>query len=74
VLTELDTSLHVRDLVFPDNVTVLSDADVVVARVASPRVSEEELAPAAVAAEAPEAEEAVVEPSAEAEPEAKSED
>jgi large subunit ribosomal protein L25 len=73
-LAELDTSLHVRDLVFPGNVTVLSDPDVVVARVASPRVSEEELEPAAAAEEAPaeEAEEETPEPAAasESEPEA----
>jgi large subunit ribosomal protein L25 len=73
-LTELDTSLHVRDLVFPENVTVLTDPDVVVTRVASPRVAEEELAPAAEAAEeeAEEAAEAAEEPAeekAEAEPE-----
>jgi large subunit ribosomal protein L25 len=55
-LTELDTALHVRDLTFPDTVTVLSDPDVVIARVASPRVSEEVEEPTAEAA-APAAEE-----------------
>ncbi len=55
VLTELDMSIHVRDLNVPANVTVLTDPDVVVARVESPRVAEvveAEAAPAAAGAEA----------------------
>jgi large subunit ribosomal protein L25 len=51
-LTELDTALHVRDLVVPSNVTVLNDEDVVVVRVASPRISVEGEEPAEVEAEA----------------------
>jgi large subunit ribosomal protein L25 len=54
-LTELDTSIHVREIEVPANVTVLTEEDVVVATVSSPRVSAEELeemgAPAAAAAE-----------------------
>jgi large subunit ribosomal protein L25 len=51
-LRDFDAVLHVRDLVVPDGVTVLTDADEPLARVQPPRV-EEELAPAA---EAPAAE------------------
>ncbi len=49
-LKELDTALHVRDLTVPANITVLTDPDVVVARVTSPRVVEEEEEVAAAAA------------------------
>jgi large subunit ribosomal protein L25 len=57
-LAELDSSLHVRDLDVPSNVTVLTDPDVVVVSVSSPRISveEEEAAPVAEEAEVPEAE------------------
>ena len=72
-LAELDSALHVRDLNVPATLTVLSEPDVVVARVASPRVVEEEevVAPteaeAAVAAgEAPAADESAEEEPAEA--------
>jgi large subunit ribosomal protein L25 len=41
VLTQVDTAIHVRDIKVPENVTVLSDLDVVVAQVAAPRVSVE---------------------------------
>lgn len=51
-LAELDMAIHVRDLEVPANVTVLTDPGVVVASVASPRVAEEELVPAAAAPEA----------------------
>jgi large subunit ribosomal protein L25 len=69
-LTELDSSLHVRDLEVPSNVTVLTDPDVVVVSVSSPRVSVE-------GEEAAEAEAEAEEPTAEAEgeaPEAKEEE
>lgn len=68
VLTELESSIHVRDIKVPEKVTVLTDGDVVVARVASPRLAvEEEEAPAAVEEEAPEAAAAEAEaPAAEA--------
>jgi large subunit ribosomal protein L25 len=57
VLAELESSVHVRDLVVPGNVTVLNEPDAVVVKVESPRVMEEELAPAE-AEEAAEGEEA----------------
>jgi large subunit ribosomal protein L25 len=41
VLTELEQSLHVRDLPIPGNVTVLTDPEVMVVKISSPRVSEE---------------------------------
>ena len=55
VLQELESTLHVRDLAVPTNITVLSDPDIAVVKIASPRVAaEEELPAAAAAAEAPE--------------------
>jgi large subunit ribosomal protein L25 len=61
-LTELDTSLHVRDLDVPANVTVLTDPDVVVVGVSSPRIAvEEEEAAAAAEEEEAAAPEAVAE-------------
>jgi large subunit ribosomal protein L25 len=65
-LRELDSSLHVRDLEVPANVTVLNDPDVVVVSVSSPRVALEE----EEAAAAEEAEEAEAEGEAEGEGEA----
>ena len=60
VLAELESAVHVRDLNVPSNVTVLNDEDVMVVKVAAPRVAEEEeVAPAAEAAA--EAEAAVAE-------------
>jgi large subunit ribosomal protein L25 len=50
-LDSFETILHVRDLIVPAGVTVLTDADEPLARVQPPRV-EEELFPGAVAAEA----------------------
>jgi large subunit ribosomal protein L25 len=53
-LANLEDTLHVSDLVIPAGVTLLTDPEVVVAKVASPRVSlelEEEEAAAAEAAE-----------------------
>lgn len=41
-LMELESSIHVRDLVLPPSVEVLSDVDQVVAKVAPPRVAEKE--------------------------------
>jgi len=40
-LAELEQSLHVGDLPIPSNVTVLTDADVMVVKVSTPRVSVE---------------------------------
>jgi large subunit ribosomal protein L25 len=60
-LVDFDTAIHLRDLTLPANVTLLSDPDEVVAKVAAPHVIEEPV----VAAEAP-----VEEPAAEAKPEA----
>lgn len=51
-LRDFDAVLHVRDLVVPDGVTVLTDADEPLARVQPPRVEEE----LAAVAEAPAAE------------------
>jgi large subunit ribosomal protein L25 len=43
-LQELDAAIRVRDLEAPPGVLILTDPDVVVARVAAPRVVEEEVA------------------------------
>jgi large subunit ribosomal protein L25 len=56
---DMGQSLHVRDLVLPEGVTVKSDPDLAVATVVAPR-AEEEVAPAAVVAEG----EAAAEPGA----------
>ena len=67
VLTQLDQSLHVRDLAVPETVTVLNDPDVVVVKVEAPRISEEleaereEIAAAAEATAAAEESEAAAE-------------
>lgn len=42
-LQELDAAIHVRDLEVPAGVEILTDPDVVIARVAVPRVVEEEV-------------------------------
>ena len=42
ILRELESAIHVRDLNVPGNVTVLNEPDVVVVKIASPRVMEEE--------------------------------
>jgi large subunit ribosomal protein L25 len=72
-LTELEQAIFVRDLNVPSNVSVLTDPDVMVVKVASPRVAEEEeeVAPeegveAAEGEEAAEAPEAAEEGEAEA--------
>ncbi len=57
-LVDFDTAIHLRDLAIPAGVTLLSDPDEIVAKVAAPHVVEE-VAPAAEeapAAEAPAAE------------------
>jgi large subunit ribosomal protein L25 len=61
-LVELEQSLHVRDLSVPANVTVLTDPEVMVVKISSPRVSEEEEA----VAEAEAGAEAAAEEAAEA--------
>jgi len=63
-ILDFDTAIHLRDLPLPDGVTLLSDPDEVVAKVAPPKV--EEVAPVEAVAEG--AEEAA--PAAEAKPEA----
>lgn len=58
VLEEIDQALHVSDLVVPEGVTVLTDPDVVVAKVSPPvveRVEEEEAEEEAAAIEGEEA-------------------
>ncbi len=59
-LEELEQSLHVSDLPIPSNVTVLTDAEVMVVKVSTPRVSLEEEEEAA-AAEGEEGEEGAAE-------------
>ena len=46
-LIDFDASVHVRDLAIPDDVTLLTDADEVVAKVQAPRVEVEEVPVAA---------------------------
>ena len=46
-LVDFEATIHVRDLVIPDDVTLLTDLDEIVARVQQPRVEEEEVAPVA---------------------------
>jgi large subunit ribosomal protein L25 len=46
-LVDFDTAIHVRDLTIPSDVTLLTDADEIVAKVQAPRVEVEE--PVAVA-------------------------
>jgi large subunit ribosomal protein L25 len=53
-LVDLESAIHVGDLVVPENVTVLNDADDIVARVLPPRIEEE---PEPVVAEGEEGEE-----------------
>jgi len=51
-LTDFDGAIHVRDLAIPSDVTLLTDADEIVAKVLPPRVEEEPV----VAEAAPEGE------------------
>ncbi len=62
-LTEFDATLHVRDLVVPVDVTLLTDGDEIIARVQAPRV--EEVAVPAAAASAVSAAETTDVPAAE---------
>ena len=50
-LVDFEATIHVRDLVIPDDVTLLTDPDEIVARVQQPRV-EEEVAPVVAEGEA----------------------
>ncbi|HEY8491171.1 MAG TPA: 50S ribosomal protein L25 [Dehalococcoidia bacterium] len=61
-LENLGDALHVRDLAVPENVSVLMDGDVVVARVSAPKVAEEIAAEEAAAEAEEEAAEAGVPP------------
>jgi large subunit ribosomal protein L25 len=74
-LTELDMAIHVRDITIPENVQLVSDPDMVIVKVATPKLAaeEEEVAAPAVEGEeaAPGAEAAA--PAAEAAAEEKSE-
>jgi large subunit ribosomal protein L25 len=65
-LVDFDTTIHVRDLAIPSDVTLLTDADEIVAKVQAPRVEVEE--PTAAEVEAAEGEEAEGEEGAEAAP------
>ena len=57
-LVDLDASLHVRDLVIPENVHVQTDGDELIARVLPPRIEEEpEVEEEALEGEAAEGEE-----------------
>ncbi len=56
-LIDFDTTLHVRDLVIPADVTLVTDGDEIIAKVQAPRVEEVVAAPAAEIGEgAPEGE------------------
>lgn len=57
-LLDFDTTIHVRDLVVPADVTLLTDGDEIVAKVQAPRVEEPTVVGEAEAAETTEAAEA----------------
>jgi large subunit ribosomal protein L25 len=63
-LVDFDTALHVSDLVVPADVTLLTDADEIIAKVQAPRIEVEE-APVEVEGEELEGEAAGVEGEAE---------
>ena len=65
-LVDFDAAIHVRDLTIPDDVTLLTDADEIVAKVQAPRVEVEE--PTAAELEAAEGEAAEGEEGAEGAP------
>lgn len=68
LLEELESSIHVRDLPIPDNVEVLAEGDLLVAKVEAPRIAAElEAEAAAAAAAAAEAAPAEEKPAAEGE-------
>ena len=55
-LIDFDTTLHVRDLVMPSDVTLVTDGDDIIARVQAPRVEEAPIvAPVEIGEGAPEA-------------------
>ena len=54
-IIDFDTTLHVRDLVVPGDVTLLTDGDEIIAKVQPPRVEEEPVVAEAVEGEAAEA-------------------
>jgi large subunit ribosomal protein L25 len=51
-IVDFDTTLHVRDLVVPGDVTLLTDGDEIIAKVQPPRVEEEPVVAEAAEAEA----------------------
>ena len=57
-LVDFDTTLHVRDLVVPGDVTLMTDGDEIIAKVQAPRVEEEPTVVGEAEAEAAEAAEA----------------
>jgi large subunit ribosomal protein L25 len=57
-LIDFDTTIHVRDLTVPSDVTLLTDGDEIIAKVQAPRVEEVVEVPAEVGEGAPEGEEA----------------
>jgi large subunit ribosomal protein L25 len=57
-LVDFDTSIHVRDLTIPSDVTLLTDPDEVVAKVQAPRIEVEEEPVVAEGEEGAEGEEA----------------
>jgi len=56
-LTDFDTTMHVRDLSIPSDVTLLTDGDEIIAKVQAPRVEEIVEVPVEVGEGAPEGEE-----------------
>jgi len=48
-LVDFDATIHVRDLVIPGDVTLLTDGDEIIAKVQAPRVEEEPVVAAEVA-------------------------
>jgi large subunit ribosomal protein L25 len=73
VIKELEGAIHVGALQVPASVTILTDPELMIVKVASPRVEEEEEAPEAAAeGEEPTAEADGEEPTAEAESETES--
>jgi large subunit ribosomal protein L25 len=56
-LIDFDTTIHVRDLVIPGDVTLVSDGDEIIAKVQAPRVEEVVEVPVEVGEGAPEGEE-----------------
>ena len=56
-LTDFDTTIHVRDLTVPSDVTLLTDGDEIIAKVQAPRVEEVVEVPVEVGEGAPEGEE-----------------